>query len=198
MANRRAIISVSDKNGIAELSKELVSLGYEIISTGGTARHLTEAGITVTAIETVTGFPEIMNGRVKTLHPKIHGGLLCVRNNDHHQLQMKENGIEPIDMVVVNLYPFRETIQKSGVTLEEAIENIDIGGPTMIRSAAKNYRYVTVVTDPADYDIVLTELRNDGRVAESTRLRLAWKVFQLMTEYNGAIADYLEDFASNG
>ena len=143
---KRAIISVSDKTGIIPFAAGLIEAGYEIISTGGTKKALDAAGLKTIGISEVTGFPEIMDGRVKTLHPKVHGGLLAIRDNEKHQQEMRENGIEPIDMIVVNLYPFKQTIEKPGVTYEDAIENIDIGGPTMLRSAAKNHKFVTVVS----------------------------------------------------
>jgi phosphoribosylaminoimidazolecarboxamide formyltransferase/IMP cyclohydrolase len=188
---KRALISVSNKEGLIPFVQELQKLDFEIISTGGTLRHLQTNGINARPVEQITGFPEIMNGRVKTLHPKIHGGLLALRDNENHQNDMEANDITPIDLVVVNLYPFTQTIAKPGVTLAEAIENIDIGGPTMIRSAAKNYRYVTVITDDRDYSQVLNELQQGG-VSEATRLRLAQKVYALMAQYNQAIARYLE------
>ncbi|MBO8171702.1 MAG: bifunctional phosphoribosylaminoimidazolecarboxamide formyltransferase/IMP cyclohydrolase [Bacillaceae bacterium] len=191
MTIKRAIISVSDKTGIVEFAKELKQQGIEIISTGGTARMLQEAGIEVTGISEVTGFPEIMDGRVKTLHPNIHSGLLAVRDNETHVKQMEELDLKPIDLVVVNLYPFRETISKPGVTLEEAIENIDIGGPTMLRAAAKNNAYVTVVVDAADYDTVLEQIKQNGGVNQETRLRLAAKVFRHTAAYDALIAEYL-------
>src|SRR5229473_8093836 len=150
---RRALISVSDKTGIVEFARELKRFAVEIISTGGTAKALRDAGLEVRDVSDVTGFPEMMDGRIKTLHPKIHGALLSVRDNPEHQAAMREHGIEPIDLVVINLYPFEETIARDGVTLEEAIEQIDIGGPAMIRSAAKNHESVTVVTDPSNYEI---------------------------------------------
>src|SRR5215510_9967513 len=150
---RRALISVSDKDGLAEFAKALSGLGVEIISTGGTAKALRESGLKVTDVSEVTGFPEMMDGRVKTLHPKMHGAFLALRDNPEHVASMKEHGIEPIDLVVVNLYPFEETIAKDAVSLEEAVENIDIGGPAMIRSASKNWRDVAVVTDPRLYDV---------------------------------------------
>ena len=149
----RALISVSDKTGVVEFAKELEALGIEIISTGGTHKVLEEAGIKVTGISDVTGFPECLDGRVKTLHPKVHGGLLARRDVPEHMAQLKELEIEPIDIVAINLYPFKATIMKPDVTLEDAIENIDIGGPTMLRSSAKNHKDVTVICDPADYDI---------------------------------------------
>lgn len=190
-AIKRALISVSDKTGVLELAKELESLGVEIISTGGTAKLLEEAGIKVTGISEVTGFPEIMDGRVKTLHPNIHGGLLAVRDLPQHQQQMQENGISPIDLVVVNLYPFAATIAKPDVTLAEAIENIDIGGPSMLRSAAKNHAYVTVLVDQQDYAEVINQLKATGTVTAPTRRRLAAKVFRHTAAYDSMIGEYL-------
>ena len=187
----RALLSVSDKTGIVEFAKGLEKLGVEIISTGGTFRILSENGVKVHSIESVTGFPEIMDGRVKTLHPKIHGGLLAIRDNESHRKQLEENEIEPIDLVVVNLYPFQKTIEKEGVELAEAIENIDIGGPTMLRSAAKNYRYVGVVTDASDYDKVLEELEDSGELSDETRAALAVKVFRMTADYDASIDHYL-------
>ncbi len=192
MKIKRALISVSDKTGLLEFARELSTLGVEIISTGGTAKLLQREGIACTEISSFTGFPEIMDGRVKTLHPKVHGGLLFLRGNEDHEAQAKANGIEPIDLVVVNLYPFESTVAKEGVTLEEAIEQIDIGGPSMLRSAAKNYRSVTVVVDPADYEDVLTSIRdNEGGTTLKLRERLAIKVFVTTSKYDGAIANYL-------
>lgn len=188
---KRALISVSDKEGIVEFAKELRSLDIEIISTGGTASLLKENGIEVIGIFEVTGFPECLDGRVKTLHPKIHGGLLAIRGNSEHMKQIEELGIEPIDIVVVNLYPFRKTIMKEGVTLEEAIENIDIGGPTMIRAAAKNYQDVVVLVDPADYRTVLEELKETGDVSLKTKFRLSYKVFEHTSHYDTLIQQYL-------
>ncbi len=188
---KRALISVSDKTGIVEFGKNLDSLGIEIISTGGTAKALSDAGIRVTNVSDITGFPECLNGRVKTLHPKIHGGLLAVRDNAEHMKQLRELGIDTIDMVVINLYPFKQTIMKPGVTLEEAIENIDIGGPTMLRSAAKNYQDVTVVVDPGDYQRVLEEIRANGDTGLDTRYNLALKVFEYTGQYDAMIAHYL-------
>ena len=188
---KRALISVSDKNGIVEFALKLRDLGIEIISTGGTAKTLKDNGIQVIGISEVTGFPECLDGRVKTLHPAVHGGLLAIRNNPEHMKQLQELDITPIDLVVINLYPFKETIAKPGVTLEEAIENIDIGGPTMLRSAAKNYQDVTVVTDPKDYDKVLTELGEEGDVSRDTKYRLALKVFEHTAHYDAMISDYL-------
>ena len=188
----KAIISVTDKSGIGDFALELSKLGVEILSTGGTARVLRDAGVEVKDISEYTGFPEMMDGRVKTLHPKVHGGLLALRENPDHARAMKEHGIEPIDMVVVNLYQFEKTVQKEGVTLEEAVENIDIGGPSMLRSAAKNFKYVTVIVDPADYDKVLGEMKaNGGETSLRTRFDLARKVFRLTSAYDGAISKYL-------
>lgn len=192
---KRAIISVSDKTGIVPFAAELAQLGYEIISTGGTKRTLDEAGVKTIGISEVTGFPEIMDGRVKTLHPKVHGGLLAVRDNEEHRREMRENGIEPIDMVVVNLYPFKQTIEKAGVTYEDAIENIDIGGPTMLRSAAKNHKFVTVVVDSNDYEPVLAEIRAQGDTTFETRRRLAAKVFRHTAAYDTYISTYLTEQA---
>ncbi|NTV91268.1 MAG: bifunctional phosphoribosylaminoimidazolecarboxamide formyltransferase/IMP cyclohydrolase [Clostridiales bacterium] len=190
---KRALISVSDKTGIIELSAELQNLGVEIISTGGTAKALAEAGIKVTNISDVTGFPECLDGRVKTLHPSVHGGILAMRSNKAHMDQIKELGIEPIDMVIINLYPFKQTIMKDHVELEEAIENIDIGGPTMIRAAAKNYQDVAVVVDPADYQVVLDEIKVSGDVSVKTKFRLAYKVFEHTSSYDTLISKYLRD-----
>ncbi|MCL6447466.1 MAG: bifunctional phosphoribosylaminoimidazolecarboxamide formyltransferase/IMP cyclohydrolase [Armatimonadetes bacterium] len=189
MIVKRALISVSDKTGLREFARGLVELGVEIISTGGTAKALREAGLPVTYISDVTGFPEILDGRVKTLHPRVHAGILA-RREDAHLSQLKEHGIAPIDLVAVNLYPFRETVARAGVTLEEAIENIDIGGPAMIRAAAKNYRHVLVVVSPQDYDAVLEALRS-RRVDEAFRLRLAREAFSHVCAYDAAIAGYL-------
>lgn len=182
----RALLSVSDKSGIVELGRTLAGCGVEILSTGGTARTLSENNVPVKTVDSHTGFPEIMDGRVKTLHPKIHGGLLAVRDNPVHLEQMKKNGIVPIDLVVINLYPFKVTIEKPGVTVEEAIENIDIGGPAMIRSAAKNHTYVTVVVDPADY-AAIAEAVKAGGVTFDMRKYLAVKAFCHTAEYDSAI-----------
>ncbi len=190
---RRAIISVSDKTGIVEFAKTLKDLGVEILSTGGTARALREAGIEVTEVSDYTGFPEILDGRVKTLHPRIHAGLLALRDNPEHMKTLEAQGISPIDMVVVNLYPFEKTIARQGVTFQEAIENIDIGGPTMLRAAAKNFASVVVVVDPADYETLKEELINlRGEVSYRTRARLAQKVFETTSRYDRAIAEYLK------
>ncbi len=188
---KRALVSVSDKTGVVEFVKGLVALGVEILSTGGTARALREAGIPVTDVSDYTGFPEIMDGRVKTLHPKVHGALLGVRDDREHQKAMADLDIQPIDMAVVNLYPFEQTIAAAGCTRPEAIENIDIGGPSMLRSAAKNNAYVAVVSNPARYQEVLAELQaNDGALADETRFALAAEAFQLTARYDAAIARY--------
>lgn len=188
---KRALLSVSNKEGIVSFAKQLVELGVEIISTGGTKKALEQEGIPVISISNVTGFPEILDGRVKTLHPMIHGGLLAIRSNPRHVEQLEEHGITPIDLVAVNLYPFQQTIAKPGVTFMEAIENIDIGGPTMLRAAAKNHEHVTVVVDPADYDTVLKELKETGDVSKETKGKLAAKVFRHTAAYDAMIADYL-------
>jgi len=191
---KRALVSVSDKTGLVAFVKGLTGLGVEILSTGGTARVLREAGIEVTDVSDYTGFPEIMDGRVKTLHPKVHGALLAVRDNTDHREQMEELGIEPIDMVVVNLYPFEQTVAKGDVERAEAIENIDIGGPSMLRSAAKNSAYVGVVSNPGRYEDVLAELEaNGGVLSDETRLALAAEAFQLTARYDAAIARYLAE-----
>ncbi len=188
----RALISVSDKSGIVDFSRELANYGVEILSTGGTAKLLREAGLKVKDVSEFTGFPEMLDGRVKTLHPKVHGGILGMRGNPAHLAKMKEHGIEPIDMVVVNLYPFEATVARLGCTLEEAIENIDIGGPTMLRSAAKNNADVTVVVDNGDLSIVLDEMRaSAGAVSKETNFRLAVKVYQHTAAYDGAISNWL-------
>ena len=189
---KTALISVSEKKGVIDFAGKLTEMGVKIISTGGTAKKLSEAGISVVGIESVTGFPEMMNGRVKTLHPKIHGGLLGLRDKLEHTAAMKEHNIEPIDLVCVNLYPFEQTIAKTDCTLEEAIENIDIGGPSMIRSAAKNHKFVTVVTDPDQYDKVIEQMQaNNGSVSEQLRSDFARIAFGLTAAYDAAIAKYL-------
>src|SRR5262245_14691841 len=187
---RRALLSVSDKRGIVDFARGLAALDVEILSTGGTAKLLADAGIPVRQVSDYTGFPEMLDGRVKTLHPKIHGGLLGRRDVPAHLDAMRAHGIEPIDLVAVNLYPFADTVAKPGVTLEEAIEQIDIGGPSMLRSAAKNHAAVTVIVDPADYEPVLAELRTGG-VTAATNRRLAQKVFCATACYDGMIADWL-------
>ena len=188
---KRVLISVSDKTGVVELTRELIELGYEIISTGGTKQTLNEVGIKTLSISDITNFPEIMDGRVKTLHPSVHGALLCVRDNENHLKALKDNKIDLIDMVVVNLYPFKETLTKEDVTHEELIENIDIGGPSMLRSAAKNYKSVTVVVDPKDYERIVCELKESGDTQLETRERLAAKVFRHTSAYDTLIAEYL-------
>ena len=195
---QRALVSVSDKSNIVEFAQGLQAMGVEIISTGGTASKLKEAGVNVISIDSVTGFPEMMNGRVKTLHPKIHGGLLALRDNAEHAAAMKENQIEPIDLVCVNLYPFEKTISKPGCTLEEAIENIDIGGPSMVRSAAKNNKFVTIVTDPTQYDAVLAEMKQkNGATSQELRTELARAAFSLTASYDAAISKYLNGRADD-
>ena len=188
----RALISVSDKTGVVELAKELEALGIELISTGGTYKKLAEAGVKAMEISELTGFPECLDGRVKTLHPVVHAGLLAMRSNPEHMKQLKELGIEPIDLVIVNLYPFKATILKDGVTRADAVENIDIGGPTMLRAAAKNYQDVAVVTDPSDYEKILAELKADGQVSLDTKFYLMQKVFMHTSSYDTMIADYLK------
>ncbi|WLR51099.1 bifunctional phosphoribosylaminoimidazolecarboxamide formyltransferase/IMP cyclohydrolase [Bacillus tianshenii] len=190
MAVKRALISVSNKDGIVEFAKGLAEQGVEIISTGGTKKVLQDNDVPVIGISEVTGFPEILDGRVKTLHPVIHSGLLAVRDNEAHQKQLQEHDITPIDLVVVNLYPFKETISKPDVTFADAIENIDIGGPTMLRAAAKNHAYVTVVVDPSDYDVVLEGVKS-GEVNAADKKRLAAKVFRHTANYDAMIAEYL-------
>lgn len=192
---KRALLSVSDKNGLLPFAQELESLGYEILSTGGTMKHLKENGVAVTAVDEVTGFPEIMEGRVKTLNPMIHGGLLAKQDDPVHKAQMEEHGIQPIDIVCVNLYPFKETISKRDVSEEEAIENIDIGGPAMLRASAKNYNYVTVIVDATDYGYVLGELKTEGQTSIETRRKLAAKVFRHTAAYDAFVSGYLTDLA---
>jgi phosphoribosylaminoimidazolecarboxamide formyltransferase / IMP cyclohydrolase len=189
---KRALISLSDKAGAVEFATKLAEFGVEIVSTGGTAKTLRDAGVNVSDVSEVTGFPEMMDGRVKTLHPKIHGAFLALRDNDDHVASMNEHGIEPIDMVVVNLYPFEETIARDGVELEEAVENIDIGGPAMIRSASKNWRDVAIVTDVRLYDELLDEMKaNDGALSLETRQRLAVLAYTRTASYDLAISSYL-------
>ena len=191
----RAFLSVSDKTGVVDFAKELVALGFTLISTGGTAKTLTDAGVPVTAVSDVTGFPECLDGRVKTLHPRIHAGILAMRDNPDHMKQIKELGVEPIDVVAVNLYPFKQTILKENVPLEHAIENIDIGGPSMLRAAAKNYPGVSVIVDAADYATVIDEYKKNGSVSKETKFRLAAKVFVHTAAYDALIADYLAPLA---
>ncbi len=188
----RALISVSNKDGILDFAREISKLGIEILSTGGTAKMLRDSGVAVKDVSEFTGFPEMLDGRVKTLHPKVHGGLLGIRSNPEHVKQMKQHGIEPIDLVVVNLYPFEQTVAKPGVSFEEAIENIDIGGPTMLRSAAKNHRDVAVVVSPRDYSRVLDEIRKTGEVSAKTRFELCRTVFLHTARYDSAISAWLD------
>jgi len=185
----RALVSVSDKKGVLELGRRLAKLGVEILSTGGTARALREAGVPVKDVSEFTGFPEMLDGRVKTLHPRVHGGILG-RATDEHREQMRKHGIDAIDLVVVNLYPFRETVAR-GASFEEVIENIDIGGPAMVRSAAKNHERVAIVVDPDDYGRVLAELERTGEIPQSLRFDLCRKAFAHTAAYDGAIAAYL-------
>ena len=187
----RALVSVSDKTGLVEFVSGLQSLGWEIIATGGTQSLLEKNGVKTIGISDVTGFPEICDGRVKTLHPKVHGGLLARRDLESHLEALRENGIEFIDMVCVNLYPFRQTIAKEGVEMAEAIENIDIGGPSMLRSAAKNYKDVTVVCDPADYAQILEEIKAEGNTKVETRLQLSAKAYTHTAQYDSCIATYM-------
>ena len=191
----RALISVSDKTGVVDFAQQLRSLGWEIIATGGTMKLLRDSGVEVINISDVTGFPEICDGRVKTLHPKVHGGLLARRDDESHLQALKDNGIEFIDMVCVNLYPFRQTIAKPDVTMEDAIENIDIGGPSMLRSAAKNYKDVTVVCDPADYATIIQEINEGGNTTVGTRLQLSAKAYTHTAEYDSMIATYMRKAA---
>lgn len=187
----KALISVSDKTGVVEFAKGLVALGWEILSTSGTMKLLKESGVPVTSVSDVTGFPEICNGRVKTLHPKIHGALLARRDIPEHMKELKDNDIDTIDLVCVNLYPFRETIAKPDVTMEDAVEHIDIGGPSMLRSAAKNWESVTVVCNPADYETILSEIKADGNTTRETRLKLSAKAYTHTAEYDMAISTYM-------
>lgn len=189
----KALISVSDKTGIVEFAKELEKKGIEIISTGGTYKKLKEEGVNAIEISELTGFPECLDGRVKTLHPKVHAGILAMRSNENHMKQLQDLNIDTIDFVVVNLYPFKQTILKDNVTREECVENIDIGGPTMLRSAAKNYQDVAVITDPNDYEIVLNELNNNGKVSVDTKFYLMQKVFEHTANYDAMICKYIKE-----
>ena len=191
MQIKRALISVSNKEGVVEFARQLHEAGVEIISTGGTMKAIKEAGIPVTYVSDVTGFPEIMDGRVKTLNPYIHGGILAARDNAEHVAQMEKHGIKGIDLVAVNLYPFKETIAKPDVTLAEAIENIDIGGPAMVRASAKNFKFVTIVTNPAKYDEVIAQIKENGGVNDHTRMELAQEAFAHTAAYDDMIQDYL-------
>ena len=190
---RKAIISVSDKSGITEFAAELDKRGVEILSTGGTAKLFREAGVPVKDVSSYTGFPEMLDGRVKTLHPKVHGGILGIRDNAEHAAKMKEFAIEPIDLVCINLYPFEKTVADPACTLADAIEQIDIGGPAMIRSAAKNNRFVTVLVDPADYGRVLYEMdKRNGETSDKLRLELAYKAYSRTAAYDTAISAWLK------
>ncbi len=195
---RRALLSVSDKAGLVGLAQVLANAGVELLSTGGTAKALREAGLPIKDLSAHTGFPEMLDGRVKTLHPKVHGGLLYLRGNATHEVAVREHDIPPIDLVVVNLYPFEQTVAQPGATLHDAIENIDIGGPSMLRSAAKNHESVTVVVDPADYETVAGEIRSAGNTTRETRRRLAAKVYARTAAYDAAIADYLQSAFGQG
>ncbi len=188
----RAVVSVSDKVGVADFAKGLEGMGVELISTGGTSRALKEAGVQVKDVSELTEYPEMMDGRVKTLHPRVHGGILARRDLEGDLKEMEANGIKPIDLVCVNLYPFEQTIAKEGVTLDEAIENIDIGGPCMVRASAKNNKFVVIITDPGDYAGILEEMKaNDGALSLKTRQSLALKAFQHTAHYDKAISEYL-------
>ena len=194
MKVKRALVSVSDKTGLEPFVRGLVELGVEVVSTGGTARYLRDAGLAITGVSEVTGFPEIMDGRVKTLHPAIHGGILADREKPAHLQAIADLGIKPIDLVVVNLYPFEETVAERGVTEADAIENIDIGGPAMVRSSAKNFSGVGVVTDPADYATILAELRGaDGSLSRETCRKLAAKAFHHTAHYDAAVANWFAE-----
>ena len=188
----RALISLTDKSGIEEFAKELEKLGIEILSTGGTAKKMRESGIKVKDVAEFTGFPEMLDGRVKTLHPKVHGGILTQKHNPDHVKQMQQHGLQAIDIVAVNLYAFEKTVANPACTLGDAIENIDIGGPTMLRSSAKNFHDVTVIVDPADYPQVLKELKEHGNTTLKTRFRLAVKVFELTGTYDTTITKWLK------
>lgn len=188
----RALISLTDKSGIEDFAKELAELGIEILSTGGTAKKIREAGVEVKDVSEFTGFPEMLDGRVKTLHPKVHGGILNQRENEKHREQCAEHGLQNIDIVAVNLYAFEKTVADPGCTLADAIENIDIGGPTLLRASAKNFQDVTVIVDPADYATVLEEIKATGNTSLKTRFKLARKVFALTSAYDTAISAWLE------
>ncbi|HIJ78217.1 MAG: IMP cyclohydrolase [Desulfobulbaceae bacterium] len=189
----RALISLTDKSGIEGFARELEALGIEILSTGGTAKKMRDNGIKVKDVSEFTGFPEMLDGRVKTLHPKVHGGILAQKTNPDHLAQMKEHGLQAIDLVAVNLYAFEKTVANADCTLGDAIENIDIGGPTMLRSSAKNFQDVTVIVDPADYPQVLAEIKATGNTTLKTRFRLAVKVFDLTSKYDTGIVNWLKN-----
>ena len=188
---KRALISLTDKSGIETFARQLQDLGIEVLSTGGTAKKMRESGIKVKDVSEFTGFPEMLDGRVKTLHPKVHGGILYLRGNDSHEKQMAAHGLQQIDLIAVNLYAFDKATSDPNCTIANAIENIDIGGPTMLRAGAKNFQYVTVIVDPADYPQVISEIKEYGNTTLVTRFRLAVKVFQLTSSYDTAIADWL-------
>ena len=187
----KALISVSDKTGIVELARDLHALGVGLISTGGTAKLLAEQGLPVTEVAEVTGFPEMLDGRVKTLHPKVHGGLLARRDTPEHMAALKAHDIDTIDLLIVNLYPFEATVAKPGCTLADAIENIDIGGPAMVRSAAKNWKDVGIVTDASQYADVIAELKTNGKLSDKLRFALSVAAFNRISQYDGAISNYL-------
>ena len=187
---KRALFSLTDKTGCVEFARRLADLGYEIVSTGGTARVLREGGLTVLDVSDVTGYPECLDGRVKTLHPNIHAGLLALRENPEHMATLEQLNINTVDLVAVNLYPFKATVTKPGVTLEDAIENIDIGGPSMLRSAAKNWADVTVVCNPEDYAQILSEIEAEGNTKKETRLQLSAKAYTHTAQYDAAIAGF--------
>ena len=189
----RALISLTDKSGIEEFCKDLRNLGIEILSTGGTAKKIRDAGVEVKDVAEFTQFPEMLDGRVKTLHPKVHGGILNQRDNEMHRNQCREYGIENIDLVAVNLYAFEKTVADPNCTLADAIENIDIGGPTLLRASAKNFRDVTVIVDPNDYELVLGEIRTSGNTTMKTRFYLATKVFALTSRYDTSISEWLDN-----
>src|SRR5437879_3496312 len=196
---QRALLSVTDKSGIADFARQLRALGVELISTGGTAKLLRDSGIEVKDVSDVTGFPEMLDGRVKTMHPRITGGILAVRAKDEHRRALAEHSIEPIDMVIVNLYQFEKAAEKSGVTLDELIENIDIGGPTMIRSAAKNFQDVAVVVSPEDYRALADEMRESGgALSRETKWRLAQKAFWTTADYDATISVRLREVDGGG
>jgi phosphoribosylaminoimidazolecarboxamide formyltransferase/IMP cyclohydrolase len=196
---QRALISLTDKSGIEKFARQLQDLGIEILSTGGTAKKMRESGITVKDVSEFTGFPEMLDGRVKTLHPKVHAGILFLRGNPSHEKQMTAHALQPVDLVAVNLYAFDKATTDPNCTVAHAIENIDIGGPTMLRAAAKNFQYVTVIVDPADYPQVISEIEAHGNTTLASRFRLAVKVFQLTSKYDTAIAAWLAkvDTATN-
>ncbi|MBQ6692978.1 MAG: hypothetical protein IJP30_05200 [Clostridia bacterium] len=189
---KRAFLSVSDKTGVVEFARQLSELGFEIVSTGGTERAIRDGGVPVTNVSDITGFPECLDGRVKTLHPMVHAGILAMRENPEHMKQVEELGVTLIDVVCVNLYPFKRTMRTPDVTFEECIENIDIGGPSMLRAAAKNHRDVAVLVDAADYDTVIAELKENGAVSMETKRRLCYKVFSHTAAYDAMIAGYLQ------